>query len=98
MTIEYDKSNNGVTIFKTPKVKIVNGKRRKFYGSIDYLIKPEFQTGDNVFVKWSNTQTYKAIIKEKLRKNWGVEITDDKWYRGNNLASVPAHAITKRCH
>ena len=38
MTIEYDKPSNGVTIYKTPKVKIVNGKRRKFYGSIDFLI------------------------------------------------------------
>ena len=36
MTIEYDKPNNGVTIYRTPKIKIVNGKRRKFYGSIDF--------------------------------------------------------------
>ena len=41
MTIEYDKPNNGVTVYKTPKIKYVNGKRMKFYGSIDYLIKPK---------------------------------------------------------
>ena len=61
-------------------------------------IKPEMQVGDSVFVKWSNKLTYKGVIKEKLRKNWGVEITDDKWHYTYNNASVPAHAISKRCH
>ena len=36
MTIKYDKATNGVTIYKKPKVKTVNGKRMKFYGSIDF--------------------------------------------------------------
>ena len=43
MAIKYDKETNGVTIYKKPKVKIVNGKRMKFYGSIDYLIPPKEQ-------------------------------------------------------
>ena len=61
-------------------------------------IKPEMQVGDSVFVKWTNRKTYKGVIKEKLRKNWGVAITDDSWHYQGNLASVPAHAISKRCH
>lgn len=61
-------------------------------------IKPEMQVGDSVFVKWTNRQTYKGVIKEKLRKNWGVIITDDNWHYPENRASVPAHAISKRCH
>ena len=61
-------------------------------------IKPEMQVGDSVFVKWTNRKTYKGVIKEKLRKNWGVAITDDSWHYQGNLASVPSHAISKRCH
>ena len=39
---EYDvKSNLGVTIYRKPKTKIVNGKKRKFYGSIDTLGTPK---------------------------------------------------------
>ena len=61
-------------------------------------IKPEMQVGDSVFVKWSKTQTYKGVLKEKLRKNWGIAITDNNWHHKSNLASVPEHAISKRCH
>ena len=61
-------------------------------------IKPEMQVGDSVLVKWSKTQTYKGVLKEKLRKNWGVAITDDSWHNKRNLASVPSDAISKRCH
>ena len=61
-------------------------------------IKPEIQAGDNVLVRWSNRQTYKGVIREKLRKNWSIEITDDKWHYTYNIASVPTHAISKRYH
>jgi len=61
-------------------------------------IRPEFQAGDNVLVKWSNQQTYKGVIRKKLRKHWGVEIQDKNWYYRTNNASVPAFAISKRCH
>ena len=61
-------------------------------------ITPAFQAGDSVLVKWSNNQTYKGVIRKKLRKHWGVEIQDKSWYYRTNRASVPAFAITKRCH
>ena len=43
MTIKYDKATNGVTIYKKPKVKTVNGQRMKFYGKIDFLFSPKSQ-------------------------------------------------------
>ena len=61
-------------------------------------IKPELETGDLVFVKWSNDQTYKGVIRKKLRKNWGVEIQDDNWYHRTNRASVPEYALVRRVH
>ena len=61
-------------------------------------LKPEMQVGDSVFVKWTNRKTYKGVLKGKLRKNWSVEMTDDNWHYRQNFASVPAHAISKRCH
>tara|TARA_R100000458_G_C8266499_1_gene241505 strand:+ start:811 stop:1134 length:324 start_codon:yes stop_codon:yes gene_type:complete len=54
------------------------------------LVKP----GCSVFVKWTNGETYRGIIREKLRKNFSVEITDDTWHYAHNLASVPAYALT----
>ena len=59
-------------------------------------IKPDLKVGDLVFVKWANDQTYKGVIKEKLRKNWGVEIQDDSWYQRTNNASIPEYALVKR--
>ena len=59
-------------------------------------IRPEMQVGDSVFVKWTNRKTYKGVIKEKLRKNWGVEIQDDRWYQRTNNASIPGYALIKR--
>ena len=61
-------------------------------------IRPAFQAGDNVLVKWSNNQIYTGVIRRKLRKNWGVEIKDKNWFHSSNKASVPAFAISKRCH
>ena len=61
-------------------------------------IRPAFQAGDSVLVKWSNQKTYTGVIREKLRKNWGVEIQDKNWFYPSNQASVPAFAISKRCH
>ena len=61
-------------------------------------IKPEIQAGDSVLVKWSNRQTYKGVIKDKLRKNWSVEITDSDWHHTQNFASVPLHALVRRVH
>ncbi len=59
-------------------------------------IKPDIEVGDMVFVKWANDQTYKGVIRKKLRKNWGVEITDDSWYYRSNRASVPEYALVRR--
>ena len=59
-------------------------------------IKPDIKVGDMVFVKWANNETYKGVIKEKLRKNWGVEIQDDKWNQRTNNASIPEYALVKR--
>ena len=59
-------------------------------------IKPDLKVGDLVFVKWANDLTYKGVIKEKLRKNWGVEIQDDRWYQRTNNASIPGYALVKR--
>jgi len=59
-------------------------------------IKPNIKVGDMVFVKWANNKTYKGVIREKLRKNWGIEITDDDWHYSSNLASVPEYALIKR--
>jgi hypothetical protein len=59
-------------------------------------IKPDIKVGDLVFVKWANNQTYKGIIKDKLRKNWAVEIQDDNWRHRTNNASVPGYALIKR--
>ena len=50
--------------------------------------------GCSVFVKWTNGETYRGIIREKLRKNFSVEIIDDTWHYSTNLASVPAYALT----
>ena len=57
---------------------------------------PQIRVGDEVFVKWARGQTYKGVIKEKLRKNWGVEIQDDKWNQRTNNASIPEYALVKR--
>ena len=59
-------------------------------------IKPDLKVGDLVFVKWANDLTYKGVIKEKLRTNWGVEIQDDRWYQRTNNASIPGYALVKR--
>ena len=59
-------------------------------------IKPSIKVGDMVFVNWNNNQTYKGIIRKKLRKNWGIEITDDAWNYPSNQASIPEHALVKR--
>ena len=34
--------------------------------------------------------------KDKLRKNWAVEIQDDNWRHRTNNASVPGYALIKR--
>ena len=49
-----------------------------------------------VFVKWANNQTYKGVIREKLRKNWSVEMQDENWHHHTNHASVPGYALIKR--
>ena len=59
-------------------------------------IKPDIKVGDLVFVKWANNQTYKGIIKDKLRKNWAVEIQDDNWRNRTKNASVPRYALIKK--
>jgi len=59
-------------------------------------IKPDIKVGDGVFVKWANNQTYKGVVKEKLRKNWGVEIQDDNWNHHTNNARVPEYALVRR--
>ena len=59
-------------------------------------IKPNIKVGDMVFVKWANNQTYKGIIREKLRKNWSVEMQDENWHHHTNHASVPGYALIKR--
>ena len=57
---------------------------------------PQIRVGDEVFVKWARGQTYKGVIKRKLRKNWGVEIQDENWYHRTNRASVPEYALERR--
>ena len=69
MTIKYDKATNGVTIYKKPKVKTVNGKRMKFYGSIDFgrpiLPQPkEPKRKTSVYLDEENIETIKGF-KEK---------------------------------
>ena len=59
-------------------------------------IKPDLEVGDLVFVKWANDQTYRGIIRKKLRKNWSVEIQDDNWYYRTNNVSIPSYALVKR--
>ena len=59
-------------------------------------IKPDIKVGDGVFVKWANNQTYKGAVKEKLRKNWGVEIQDDNWNPLTNNASGPGYSLVRR--
>jgi len=59
-------------------------------------IKPNIKVGDMVFVKWANNKTYKGVIRDKLRKNWSIEITDDDWHYSSNFTSVPEYALIKR--
>ena len=59
-------------------------------------IKPDLKVGDLVFVKWANNQTYKGVVKDKLRKNWAIEIQDDNWRHHTNNASIPEYALIKR--
>ena len=59
-------------------------------------IKPIIKVGDMVFVNWANGQCYKGVIREKLRKNWSVEIQDENWNHRTNHASVPDYALVKR--
>ena len=99
------KTINGHTVYES-----INPETRKLFGLKPLLadledgpkafgrpdIKPKIEVGDYVFVNWANNQTYKGVIKEKLRKNWGIEITDDTWHYSSNQASIPEHALVKR--
>ena len=59
-------------------------------------IKPDIEVGDQVFVCWANDKTYTGIIRDKLTKNWSVEIQDDTWHHKSKHASVPGYALIRR--
>ena len=61
-------------------------------------ISAELQSGDSVLINWSNRETYRGVIRKKLRKNWSVKITDNKWQYRQNYASCPTHILSKRLH
>ena len=56
------------------------------------------QVGDRVLVRWTNTETYKGIIKAELRKNWRVEIQDKNWKETYNTMICPIHVLKQRSH
>jgi|TARA_E500000331_G_C17199398_1_gene688602 hypothetical protein len=64
----------------------------------DPNIKPELEVGDFVFVKWADGNSYKGLIRDKLRKNWGVEIQDEDWKHKSVHASVPDFALIRRVY
>ena len=56
------------------------------------------QVGDRVLVRGTNTETYKGIIKAKLRKNWRVEIQDKNWKETYTTMIAPIHVLKQRSH
>ncbi len=50
---------------------------------------PPIKIGDTVVVTWSNGEDYIGVVRDKLRKNWAVEIQDKQWHYNNVNASVP---------
>ena len=56
----------------------------------------KLKVGDHVVVKWTANETYEGVLKEFLRKNWRVEMTDPKWIHHIKFASVPAYALIKK--